>query len=261
MMNNRNYSILDFIKDATILYLFIAFIVWVSGIYSRVPNTDLVQLAVILFVLIAIMKVVITCTALILGLKYINKNLIILSILILLAGFIGGVYFALSSNTLPSKLTVYSNIGDSAENENRLIKEVDIYKILLYNIILIASAVIGFFIIRSFYELALTGFYFGYILTISIVLGKSPFVLLVSTLPHGIFEIPAIIIAGAAGFKIPYEIIRYLAGKKEQILTKEDLKEYLTLALISIILIVIAAFIEAYITPKIAEYFLYKNFN
>ena len=73
------------------------------------------------------------------------------------------------------------------------------------------------------------------------------------TLPHGIFEIPAIIIAGAAGFKIPYEIIRYLAGRKEQILTKEDIKEYLTLALISIILIVIAAFIEAYITPKIAR--------
>ena len=43
---------------------------------------------------------------------------------------------------------------------------------------------------------------------------------------HGIFEIPAIIMAGAAGFKIPYEIIRYLAGKKEQVLTKEDIKEY-----------------------------------
>ena len=53
-------------------------------------------------------------------------------------------------------------------------------------------------------------------------------------LPHGIFEIPAIIIAGAAGFKIPYEIVRYLAGKKEQPLTKEDVKEYLTMALISI---------------------------
>ena len=52
-------------------------------------------------------------------------------------------------------------------------------------------------------------------------------------LPHDIFEIPAIIIAGAAGFKIPYEIVRYLAGKKEQQLTKEDIKEYLTLALIS----------------------------
>ena len=79
---------------------------------------------------------------------------------------------------------------------------------------------------------------------------------LLLTLPHGIFEIPAIIIAGVAGFKIPYEIIRYLAGKKEQILTKEDLKEYLTLALISIILIVIAAFIEVYLTPRMAEHFL-----
>ena len=75
------------------------------------------------------------------------------------------------------------------------------------------------------------------------------------TLPHGIFEIPAIIIAGAAGFKIPYEIIRYLAGNKEMILTKEDIKEYMTLALISIILIVIAAWIEAYITPRMAEYY------
>jgi len=82
----------------------------------------------------------------------------------------------------------------------------------------------------------------------------SDFILLI--LPHAIFEIPAIIMAGAAGFKIPYEIIRYLAGKKEQILTKEDLKEYLTLALISIILIVIAAFIEVYLTPRIAEHFL-----
>jgi len=72
-------------------------------------------------------------------------------------------------------------------------------------------------------------------------------------LPHAIFEIPAIIIAGAAGFKIPYEIIRYLAGKKEQILTKEDVKEYLTLALISIVLIVIAAWIEANVTLKIAK--------
>ncbi|WP_457548857.1 stage II sporulation protein M [Archaeoglobus sp.] len=81
---------------------------------------------------------------------------------------------------------------------------------------------------------------------------------MVLILPHGIFEIPAIIIAGAAGFKIPYEIVRYLAGKKEKPLTKQDIKEYITLALISIILIVIAAFVEAYITPKIAEYFLSK---
>ncbi len=77
--------------------------------------------------------------------------------------------------------------------------------------------------------------------------------LIVLTIPHGVFEITGFIIAGAAGFKIPYEIVRYLAGKKEQILTKEDIKEYLTLALISIILIVIAAWIEANVTLKIAK--------
>lgn len=77
--------------------------------------------------------------------------------------------------------------------------------------------------------------------------------LILLILPHGIFEIPAIIIAGAAGFKIPYEIIRYLAGKKETILTKQDIKEYLILTLISIVLIVIAAWVEANITLKIAK--------
>ena len=42
------------------------------------------------------------------------------------------------------------------------------------------------------------------------------------TNPHDTFEISAIIIAGAASFKIPYEIVCYLAGKKEQPLMKED---------------------------------------
>jgi len=109
--------------------------------------------------------------------------------------------------------------------------------------------------IPTFINTLSNGYMFGVIFAVySKSFGIERFLIL--TLPHGIFEIPATIIAGAAGFKIPYEIIRYLAGKKEQPLTKEDIKEYLTLALISIILIVIAAFVETYITPRIAEYFL-----
>lgn len=78
-------------------------------------------------------------------------------------------------------------------------------------------------------------------------------------LPHAILEIPAIIIAGAAGFKIPYEIVRYLVGRKEQSLTKEDIEGYLILALISIILIVIAAWIEANVTLEIAKAMINKT--
>ncbi|WP_456374644.1 stage II sporulation protein M [Methanocaldococcus sp.] len=75
-------------------------------------------------------------------------------------------------------------------------------------------------------------------------------------LPHGIFEIPAMLIAAVAGFKIPYEITLYLLDKKEKPITEEDIKEFLKLALISIILIIIAAFVEVYITPKVANLIL-----
>jgi len=102
-------------------------------------------------------------------------------------------------------------------------------------------------------NLSYNAFIFGSIISKSLQVGLETKEVLLLTLPHAIFEIPAIIIAGAAGFKIPYEIIRYLAGKKETILTKEDIKEYLTLALISITLIIIAAWIEANVTLRIAK--------
>ena len=131
--------------------------------------------------------------------------------------------------------------------------------ILTNNVRVILTCIFGslFLSVPTLLTLFRNGFILGF-QTIS-SLSTIGFQVFAYVLPHGIFEIPAIIIAGAAGLKIPYEIIRYLAGKKETILTKEDIKEYLTLALISIILIVIAAFIEAYVTPKIAEYLLSKS--
>jgi len=72
-------------------------------------------------------------------------------------------------------------------------------------------------------------------------------------LPHGIFEIPALIIAGAAGFKIPYDVLRFALGRKEEIITEGDAKEFFKLVFISIVLIFIAALIESTITLKIAE--------
>lgn len=122
------------------------------------------------------------------------------------------------------------------------------------NLSLTMLLIFGFGVLTTT-NLLLNGFIIGSIVrSATVCIPKREILLL--TLPHGILEIPAIIIAGAAGFKIPYEIVRYLVGKKERILTKEDAKEYLTLALISIVLIVIAAFLEAFITPRVAEYFL-----
>jgi len=129
------------------------------------------------------------------------------------------------------------------------IKAPSIYNLLTNNLGLIFIMVAGSFCFSAITikNLFLNGYITGSVLSTNLKLMLALFV------PHAILEIPAIIIAGAAGFKIPYEILRYLAGKKEQILTQEDIREYLTLALISIILIVIAAWIEANITLEIAK--------
>lgn len=73
--------------------------------------------------------------------------------------------------------------------------------------------------------------------------------LLVLLLPHGIIEIPAIIISGALGIKLGKIIISHLrtgASIKTQV---KQLKRYYIAVFISL---VIAAAIECYITPYIA---------
>ena len=75
---------------------------------------------------------------------------------------------------------------------------------------------------------------------------------LLLVLPHGIFEIPGLIIAGSAGFKIPYELLKFALGKKKEMITEGDAKEFFKLVGISIALILIAAIIESKITLKLA---------
>ncbi len=91
---------------------------------------------------------------------------------------------------------------------------------------------------------------------------------IIYTLPHGIFEIPGIIIAGTAGFRLAsfiFNFIRnlthikgYLPFKKqlEQIIiaSTDDLKESLTLFVIAVVLILIGAFIEANFTLAWGNY-------
>lgn len=103
----------------------------------------------------------------------------------------------------------------------------------------------------SFLNLVINGMNLGTIFYEAWILNDvTTFFLLI--LPHGIFEIPALIIAGAAGFKIPYELLRFALGKKEEIITEEDAKEFFKLVGVSIALIFIAAVIEAEITLKLA---------
>ncbi|AFK23085.1 stage II sporulation protein M [Pyrococcus sp. ST04] len=80
--------------------------------------------------------------------------------------------------------------------------------------------------------------------------GKSLSTIILSLVPHGIVEIPALLIAGVGGVSWFLEIVH---GEGEiQDRFKRGLKEALKLLAVSIFLLFIAALIEAFITPKIA---------
>jgi uncharacterized membrane protein SpoIIM required for sporulation len=80
--------------------------------------------------------------------------------------------------------------------------------------------------LSTFINLMFNGFNVG-VLVGSTFLTNEPLKLITALiLPHGIFEIPAMLISAIAGFKIPYEITLYLLDKKEKPITEEDIKEF-----------------------------------
>ncbi|WP_423793431.1 stage II sporulation protein M [Methanocaldococcus indicus] len=80
--------------------------------------------------------------------------------------------------------------------------------------------------LSTFINLIFNGFNVGVLIGSTFLTNEPLKLILALILPHGIFEIPAILISAIAGFKISY------------------------------ILIVIAAFVEVYVTSKIANYIL-----
>lgn len=76
------------------------------------------------------------------------------------------------------------------------------------------------------------------------------FLALISILPHGVFEVPAIIICNAMGFRLAYTAFKSIFGRGSVLrVMKRDLKIFI---LIVLPILFIAAIIEVYITPKLA---------
>jgi stage II sporulation protein M len=79
---------------------------------------------------------------------------------------------------------------------------------------------------------------------------------LIYILPHGIFEIPGFIISGAAGFRlttIVIDMIKNTINKTPEKIENWKIKDSLSLLSISIILLFIAAIIEANITLTLGK--------
>ena len=125
------------------------------------------------------------------------------------------------------------------------------------NILVILGGIL--FSIFSAFSLLLNAILIGYVAS---TIPFARFVLLV--VPHGIFEIPAILLAGSTAFMITHVIIRCIKGIFSKDLTMKgefsksrNLIETIGVSIILVmILVLIAAVIEVYFTKEFATFIL-----
>jgi stage II sporulation protein M len=100
--------------------------------------------------------------------------------------------------------------------------------------------------------LVLNGLLIGAVVGIA-VQQVDPLVVALLILPHGVLEIPALLVASAVGLRFARLTVRYIRGLEETLVTRRDLREAGWLLLFSALLIVVAAYIEANLTLELAE--------
>lgn len=145
----------------------------------------------------------------------------------------------------PGTSGVHLPLDDQSLFVNILVNNVIVWGILVLGGIVLA--------IPTILNITFNGLLFGITLSLGSEVGPATLALFI--LPHGIVEIPALLIACAAGLKIPHELIRYARGTKEHILYVRDVRDALYLAGLSVVGILVAAWIESTITIWMVETF------
>lgn len=101
---------------------------------------------------------------------------------------------------------------------------------------------------------AINGFFLG---MVSLVFSKQtsiPFVI-AAILPHGIIELPMVLVSAGIGLRLGHEVYHYFRGVRTDL--KEEFKVGIWFFVRFIVpLLFIASVIESYVTPRIAIFFL-----
>lgn len=176
-----------------------------------------------------------------------NKKFFIISVIIFVASIVIGAIFSENFETFANEIIrqMLNEISMNSISEGAL----DLFlNNITASIIMLLSGLL--FSIFSVFAMILNGILIGYVFTLI-----DPVVFFVGTLPHGIFELTALMLSLTGAFiltKIEIKVIKALFRKNlksEMENIKIDLKDVLFTFIVSFVLIVIAAIIEAAITP------------
>jgi len=81
--------------------------------------------------------------------------------------------------------------------------------------------------------------------------------MIVTVAPHGIFEIPALVLSVAFGIKLCSDVTAVISAKKERGAVAETLGELARALVLTVVpMLLAAAYIETYITPLCIEHFI-----
>jgi len=104
----------------------------------------------------------------------------------------------------------------------------------------------------TLFGLVLNGLVIGVVIGIA-VQQVDPLVVAMLLVPHGVLEIPALLVASAVGLRFARLTVRYIRGLEATLLTRRDLREAGWLVAMSALFIVVGAYIEANLTLELAE--------
>ena len=116
------------------------------------------------------------------------------------------------------------------------------------SVLLISFALSPFFCLVPIMALTINGWIVGLVST-TVVQEKSLGYLLAGLLPHGIFELPALIMGEAVALSFGTAVILALFSKERRKLLLPNLRQNLRYLVVALTLFLPAAIIETYITP------------
>ncbi|VVB92912.1 Stage II sporulation protein M [uncultured archaeon] len=127
-----------------------------------------------------------------------------------------------------------------------------IFKNNAFNSLMALVLGIGFGFV-PFFLVAVNGLFLGMVAE-TFSTEKGILFVLAAVLPHGIIELPMVLLSAAIGLRLGYEMFRFLKGERTNL--KMEFMQGMWFYLVRIApLLFVAAVIESYVTPVIARFF------
>lgn len=180
------------------------------------------------------------------------KKEILITTLVFLAGIIL-CYLALDMEKATKIMKEFMNVKKDIVLSSGQISAILLFKNnVIACLIMFLSGIVPFLFLPLF-SIFLNGSVIGAVFKMTALAGGNVLDLFIrGILPHGIFEIPALILGASFGLKLCITVIRKIIGKDAEVLStiKELIKKFVTIV---VPLLLVAAGVEAFVTPLLLK--------